>query len=133
MPEGNNSDHIKPFFYEGNEDLPRVELNKDKGIFEISGKSLPEDVNEFYTPVIQWFETYKKNPNEETYLDLKFEYLNSGSYRMVFMVIQQLEDLMNEGHKVGARWHYDPDDEDLREEGYAYAEKANVPFEFIKL
>lgn len=38
----------------GTEDTPTILLDKKNGIFEISGRSLPEDSAEFYTPVIEW-------------------------------------------------------------------------------
>ena len=41
---------------EGTEDTPKIILDKKNGIFEISGRSLPEDSAEFYRPVLEWIE-----------------------------------------------------------------------------
>ena len=38
---------------QGTDDTPSVVLDKDKGHFEISGRSLPEDVNMFYEPILE--------------------------------------------------------------------------------
>ena len=35
----------------GTDETPAVVLNIEKGIFEISGRSLPEDSPEFYNPL----------------------------------------------------------------------------------
>ena len=35
---------------QGTDDTPTVTLEADKGLFEISGRSLPEDVTAFYAP-----------------------------------------------------------------------------------
>ncbi len=43
---------------EGTEDTPKIILDKKNGIFEISGRSLPEDSAEFYRPVLEWIEKY---------------------------------------------------------------------------
>ena len=48
---------------EGTEDTPKIILDKKNGIFEISGRSLPEDSAEFYRPVLEWIEKYSSDPN----------------------------------------------------------------------
>ncbi|MBR3712346.1 MAG: SiaC family regulatory phosphoprotein, partial [Bacteroidales bacterium] len=42
---------LEPIIIEATSDTPRVELNKEKGIFRFEGKSLPEDVIKFFSPV----------------------------------------------------------------------------------
>lgn len=119
------------YIFQGNEDLPVVKLSKSKNIFEISGKSLPEDVTEFYQPIIDWFSMYALNPNEKTVVDFKLEYLNSGSSKMIFSILQKLQEIHFDGKEVLARWHYQSEDEDLRDEGKGYLEKLDMPFELI--
>ena len=41
---------------EATDETPKVILDADQGIFEFSGKSLPEDVTVFYDPIIEWLE-----------------------------------------------------------------------------
>jgi hypothetical protein len=40
----------------GTDDTPNVILDKDNNLFELSGRSLPEDVNMFYEPILNWIE-----------------------------------------------------------------------------
>jgi hypothetical protein len=48
---------------EGTEDTPKIILDSKNGIFEISGRSLPEDTAEFYQPVLEWLDKYaESNP-----------------------------------------------------------------------
>ena len=54
-------------------ETPKVVLDKDSSMFEISGNSLPEDVNSFYTPILTWFDEYSANPNTKTEVVLNFE------------------------------------------------------------
>ena len=91
MQEVNTIDFSTPFIYEGNEDLPQVMLDKKNEKFEISGKSLPEDVSEFYTPILDWFNMYALNPNEKTVINFRLEYLNSGSSKMIFSIFYSPE------------------------------------------
>ena len=51
---------------EGTEDTPKIMLDKGNGIFEISGRSLPEDTAEFYQPILEWLEVYAQNHNDKT-------------------------------------------------------------------
>ncbi len=50
----------------GSDDTPNVILDAANGIFEISGRSLPEDVAAFYEPIIDWLDEYAESPNEKT-------------------------------------------------------------------
>ena len=70
-------------FVEATDITPMVEFNKLTNTFKIVGKSLPEDVKNFYTPIIQWFDAYTSEPNPETNLFLEFEYFNTASSKMI--------------------------------------------------
>ena len=41
---------------ESTEDNPRIVLDRESNILEISGRSLPEDVKTFYEPMMSWIE-----------------------------------------------------------------------------
>ncbi len=47
----------------GTEDTPSVLLDKAQNLFEISGRSLPEDVSMFYEPILSWIDEYAAAPN----------------------------------------------------------------------
>ena len=40
------------------------------GIMEIHGKSIPENSDEFWSPVIDWFKKYINAPADKQYLEL---------------------------------------------------------------
>lgn len=121
----------KSYIFEGGEDLPHVILDKEKQKFEITGKSLPEDVNEFYSPILEWISYYIQDPNEKTELNVKLEYLNSGSSKMIFSILLKLQELHYGGKEVLVRWHYLSEDEDLRDEGRGFMDKLDMPFELV--
>src|SRR4051812_32584391 len=78
---------------EGTEDTPKIILDKKNGIFEISGRSLPEDSAEFYRPVLEWIEKYGSEPNGTTDFVFKLEYFNTASSKLIFNVLPALEDI----------------------------------------
>lgn len=111
---------------EGTEDTPKIILDKKNGIFEISGRSLPEDSAEFYRPVLEWIEKYSNDPNPNTDFVFKLEYFNTASSKLILDVLSALEDI--KGMKIN--WYFHEDDEDMEEAGQEFAELVEIPFEF---
>lgn len=111
---------------EGTEDTPKIILDKGNGIFEISGRSLPEDSVEFYNPVLEWIESYKSDPNPSTSWIFKLEYFNTASSKLILDVLSKLEEVPNST----VYWYFHEDDEDMEEAGEEFSELVEVPFEF---
>lgn len=122
---------MEKIILEPTEETPKVILDKENSIFEISGNSLPEDVTTFYNPIIKWFEKYEKAPNEKTVFSFNFEYYNTSSSKMVLRLLEILKDMQRKGHKIEVQWHYLEDDEDMIEAGEDYSENLRIPFTFI--
>jgi len=115
----------------GTDDTPNVILDKDNGIFEISGRSLPEDVAAFYEPILAWLDEYAEDPLDKTVFNFKLEYFNTASSKLLLDVLLKLEDMYDDGKDVMVRWHYPDDDEDMEEAGEEYADIVEVPFEQV--
>ena len=111
---------------EGTEDTPKIILDSKNGIFEISGRSLPEDTAEFYSPVLDWIGGYSQNPNGQTVFTFKLEYFNTASSKLILDILTKLEDIDN----VSVAWYFSEDDEDMEEAGQEFAELVDIPFEF---
>jgi hypothetical protein len=113
-------------FIEGTDDTPAVRLDKKNGIFEIAGRSLPEDSVEFFRPVMEWLAEYKKQPNPETLFVIKLDYMNTASSKLIQDILLALQNI------PGARimWYFQEDDEDMENTGQEYSEFIHVPFEF---
>ncbi len=109
---------MKKLFITGTEDTPTVLLDKDAGVFEISGRSLPEDAAEFYTPILQWLEDYTSNANNNTEFEMKLEYFNTASSKLLLDVLTKLEDIDN----AKVIWYFHDDDEDMEEAGEEFEE-----------
>jgi hypothetical protein len=116
---------------QGTEDTPKVILDKEKEIMEISGRSLPEDVASFYEPVLTWLEEYAQNPNQKTIFNFKLVYFNTASSKLLLDILMKLEEIHEAGHDVLIRWHFPEDDEDMEEAGEEYADIVDVPFEQV--
>ena len=104
---------MRVFKLQGSDDTPTVILDADNNTFQISGRSLPEDVAAFYEPILEWIDEYAENPLDKTIFDFKLEYFNTASSKLLLDVLLKLEDLYNAGHDVLVKWHYPDDDEDM--------------------
>ena len=119
--------HINP-----TKETPEVLLDKDESNFIISGVSLPEDIKEFYIPVVNWFKEYFKSPNDMTSLKIKLIYFNSASSKMFFEIFQLFKRAFNEGHKVEVIWQYILDDDEMGEAGEDFAILfGSLPFKVV--
>ena len=67
----------------GTDDTPTIILDKESGIFEISGRSLPEDVTTFYEPVLNWLDEYQEEANPKTVFAFKLVYFNTASSKLI--------------------------------------------------
>jgi hypothetical protein len=113
--------------------IPGVILDKDKGIFQLSGKACPENMEEFYEPIFRWLDEYAQNPNPQTIFKVKLIYYNTASSKALLKILQKLENIYKNGNKVSVKWYYDEDDEELLIAGEDYAELIKLPFEFIQI
>lgn len=115
----------------GTDDVPSVILDASIGKFEMSGRSLPEDVSAFYKPILDWMAEYAENANPKTVFDFKLTYFNTASSKIILDILMQLEEMANDGKEVLIKWHYPSDDEDMEEAGEEYSEIVDVPFEKV--
>lgn len=115
----------------GTIETPTVSFNGDTGILEISGKSLPEDVKEFYLPVTTWLGKYMQTPQLQTVMKLKLLYFNTASSKILLDMLEMLNEMYAKGLDVMVEWHYPIDDEDLLYAGNDYSDMVQVPFKMI--
>jgi hypothetical protein len=120
------------------ENSPKVILDPDKKIFEISGESRPPDVPLFYDEIIRWLDEYtlhlskshiSKDPVE---VNLDLEYFNSSSAKYILDFCKQLAQVRSKGKEVTVRWHYEDDDMDMLEVGREMSRMAKVPFKYVQ-
>jgi len=116
---------------QGTEDTPKIMLDVENDIMEISGRSLPEDVSSFYEPVLNWLNEYAENPNKKTVFNFKLTYFNTASSKLLLDILMKLEEMHEKGNDVLIRWHSPEDDEDMAEAGEEYADIVDVPFEQV--
>ena len=116
---------------EATDETPKVILDVESGEFEFSGKSLPEDVTQFFNPILDWFDNYGVSPSAETKVVFKMDYFNTASSKLILDILMKLEEINEEHGGIQIDWYYREDDEDMEEAGEEYADIVDVPFENI--
>jgi hypothetical protein len=110
------------------DESPSVWLDKGNAIFEISGRSFPEDSANFYSPVLSWIKAYATVPNETTEFTFKLDYSNTASSKVIYDILISLQTV--QGVKI--TWWYNEDEEDMLQAGLELSEQINIPFQFKK-
>ncbi len=126
------SNEMSALIIDATQDTPRIHFDPKNNIFEISNKSLPEDASDFYRPVIDWLENYKRKPNKKTDFSFKLEYFNTASARYISQIITIL-DKMSKKYDVKINWYYQEIDEDMLALGEEFYEMTDVDFELIEI
>lgn len=107
---------------------PEIILDKEQNRLEFHGKSLPEDSNEFYNPIIDWFKKYVVSPNRETVVLFKLDYFNSSSSKKLLDIFYVLNEIHRQKKVILIHWYYRSDDDDMRESGETFSELVPIPF-----
>lgn len=111
--------------------LPGIILDKEKAIYQITGRACPEDPVEFYEPVFDWLNKFIEEPEETMVFDFKMSYYNTATSKALMMILQKLEEISEEGTKVTVNWYFPEDDEDMEEAGEDYSEMVELDFNIL--
>lgn len=103
------------------------------GIIRIRGRSIHENVVDFFEPVEAWINEYIKTPADLTCVDINLEYFNSASAKAIIHLLQLVIYVRLKHKKFIFNWYYEEGDEDILERGQYFASVLSVPFNFIRL
>jgi hypothetical protein len=120
------------------ENSPKVILDPEKKIYEISGESRPPDVREFYDRILTWMDDFSleliktENKTEQVKFNFNFGYFNSSSGKLILDICKVLARLQSRGINVSVNWHYERDDVDMMEVGQEISRIVKFPFEYTE-
>jgi hypothetical protein len=124
---------MEPIIIEGTSKTPSVRFDLNEAVFEIKGRSIPENSVEFYKPLVDWLESYKESPLPKTVVNIRLEYFNTSSSKCILDVFKKLEVIHKAKNEVEVNWYYEEDDEDMLEAGEDYESIIRVPFKMIEI
>ena len=103
------------------------------GTIRIKGRSIHENIIDFFNPVNRWVEEYVKEPADLTSIDICLEYVNSASAKMIIIFLQKILYIQLKHKKFVINWYYEEGDEDILERGEYFSTMLRVPFNFIMI
>jgi hypothetical protein len=132
---------MKGFNIPATEKSPKVIFDTTKYLFEMQGNSRPENVRDFYFPLIykikKHFEKIIEKDRIETFnekgftFNFKLDYFNSSSAKFISDILVIIKDLNDKGLNLKIYWYFADGDEDMKEVGEDFSDMISVPFNFI--
>lgn len=116
--------------YKASSLTPKVFLDEENGIFALEGKSSPEDSFSFYSSILDGVKNLSLPKNELT-ANFNLVYFNTSSSRCLFVLMRELKTLNTKGHTININWHYEENDDDIKEVGEDFAELLDWKFNYI--
>jgi hydroxymethylpyrimidine pyrophosphatase-like HAD family hydrolase len=108
---------MDPIVIEPKGQSPRVYFDTD-GTLLLEGRSIPEDVNKLFNPLIDFVQNLKQS---NVTFDINLEYFNTVSSKKILELLKYL-DANNKIDTALINWHYEADDEDSIEMAEIYEE-----------
>jgi len=124
-------DRMTKLNFEATKVSPEIILDMDQNIYSIKGKSVVEEVDHFYDPVLNWLDSFGEDLNGQIQFIFDLEYFNIFSSKRILFVLYRLSDLRKAGADISILWHFSLEDDDMKEVGEDFACMVNLPFEFI--
>jgi hypothetical protein len=117
---------------------PKVILDPEKKVFQISGESRPPDVQEFYDQILTWLDDLSlhlikmEDKKDPVIFNFDFEYFNSSSGKYILDICKVLARLRSKEININVNWHFEKDDDDMLLAGKEMSRIVKFPFEFIE-
>jgi len=118
-------------FIEGTKTTPGISVSN--GIFEVKGRSIPEDAFAFFSPLLDEANLYFSRPTQKTEIRFHLEYINSGSKKYITNLLARFNTFYQSGHDVVIYWHFDYDDESMHDLGNDLRSMIQIPFHIIEV
>jgi hypothetical protein len=117
---------------------PKVVLDPDNRILQISGESRPPDVRELYDQILTWMDEFSSDLINSDYkvdpviFNFDFEYFNSSSGKYILDICKVIAKLRSQQIDINVHWHFEKDDTDMLEVGKEMSKIVKFPFEYIQ-
>jgi hypothetical protein len=117
---------------------PKVILDPENKIYEISGESRPPDVREFYDQILNWMDDFSLQlvkadaKTEPVKFTFNFGYFNSSSGKLILDICKVLARLRARGMNVKVNWHFEKDDVDMLAVGQEISRIVKFDFDFTE-
>lgn len=124
---------MKKINIEGTAKEPTLLFDPEKGLFELSGNSIPEDSKSYYQPVLDAIRDYVRSPKSTTQVNINLTYFNSATSKWLVNILREMKEIVNQGHSIEINWYYHEDDDQIYESGDDFRSVLGIPINLIQL
>ena len=110
---------------------PKVTGNKNLSELIFKGNSYPENVLQFYTPILNWVESLSSEKTEIK-VECQFYYIASSSVIAFLKLLQKIESSFNK-ENISFTWKYEDGDDDIKKIGQDYSTILDTPIKIIEV
>jgi hypothetical protein len=109
---------------------PDVDFDAARGVCQIAGESYLENTTEFYKQLMNWLQEYMKSSKPIDF-HLRLAYYNTSSNKAILKLLLLLKSYEDSGAEVKVTWHYNSDDDEMKEEAEDYALDSGLKIEIL--
>lgn len=132
---------INPITLKETNATPSIHFDIKQNIFEICGCSRPENVRDFYLPIVEWLECFCQQAEEyrsrfesdPAIFKFKLTYFNSASAKFILDIMMSINNLHSAGIKTSIDWFYEEGDDDMLDVGAELSEMVDFDFRYVIL
>jgi SiaC family regulatory phosphoprotein len=97
---------------------PEVDFKFDLHLLGLRGESYPENAAAFYGDVIKQLRAYLAScAGQRITVNIALAYFNSSSTKMLFNMIEALNEAVEAGNEIALNWYHDEEDDTILEFG----------------
>lgn len=112
---------------------PEISFDSQELKFSIVGRSMPENSESFYEPIIRWLRDQFSNTDAKAIFQFNLDYYNTGSFIRIMGLFNLLAELNEAGNDFSVHWICEAEDEDNIADGQSFKEVVKIPFEIIEI
>ena len=132
---------MKPILIDETNTTPQVIFDVKNSQFEIKGCSRPENVRQFYLPIVEWLESFSTNATEyieqfkenPVVFKFKLSYFNSASAKFILDILLLINKIYKNDINTAIDWYYEEGDEDMLDVGTELSEMVDFDFRYIEI
>ena len=117
---------------EGTSETPSIKFDLKQAKLEIKGKSIPENAQEFYKPLVDNLTLYAPSLNKPVQVDIELDYFNTYSAKCLLDVFRLLQTIQSQGSHVIINWYYEKGDKDMLEAGECFQAIVEMTFNMLQ-
>lgn len=111
---------------------PRIDFDAKLHTLSISGEIYPENVDKFFSPLIEWLRVYLSNLHSKCIVSFHIKYFNTASSGKLSEILELLEKSYKKGKEFSIHWYYDLGNDDMAEVAEEFREDVTIPFQIIE-